>query len=205
MTRYAVLGLTLLSFGLPNSGKSQPMILSDQSVVNESAEGILVCSPDGTALLWNNGELRRWGSKEVLTISGEGVTRVPDGDASPCPPVDPAVTGTDQSSGLDAFRAVHFERVFMWQYRSSVAIFVAVLAIVSTGLALAVAHFVVFSRGAAGEKTLGTDLEVSGTGFKVSSPVIGVIILTLSMAFLYLYLVHVYPIQFIDPSMPSPG
>ncbi len=40
-----------------------------------------------------------------------------------------------------------------------------------------------------------TQLELSQSGLKVSSPVLGVIILVLSLAFFYLYLTHVYPIS----------
>jgi hypothetical protein len=40
-----------------------------------------------------------------------------------------------------------------------------------------------------------TSIEAGKSGFKISSPVLGVIILTLSLAFFYLYLVHVYPVS----------
>jgi hypothetical protein len=40
----------------------------------------------------------------------------------------------------------------------------------------------------------GHELELSTSGLKVSSPVLGVIILALSLAFFYLYLIYVYPI-----------
>jgi hypothetical protein len=38
-------------------------------------------------------------------------------------------------------------------------------------------------------------LDLSTAGLKVSSPVLGVIILVISLAFFYLYLVYVYPIS----------
>jgi hypothetical protein len=47
----------------------------------------------------------------------------------------------------------------------------------------------------AGPEATSTTLEASATGIKLSSPVLGVIILALSLAFFYLYLVHVYPIE----------
>jgi hypothetical protein len=40
-----------------------------------------------------------------------------------------------------------------------------------------------------------TELEISKSGVKVSSPILGVIILVISLAFFYLYLVYVYPIE----------
>jgi hypothetical protein len=49
---------------------------------------------------------------------------------------------------------------------------------------------------AAGETAgLATRFEISAKGLVVNSSVLGVIILTLSIAFFYLYLVYVYPIQ----------
>ena len=40
-----------------------------------------------------------------------------------------------------------------------------------------------------------TSFSASATGISVSSPVLGVIILVISLAFFYLYLVYVYPIS----------
>ena len=45
------------------------------------------------------------------------------------------------------------------------------------------------------EKGEVTELEASVKGIKVSSPVLGVIILVISLLFFYLYLAFVYPIQ----------
>ena len=47
--------------------------------------------------------------------------------------------------------------------------------------------------GASGD-AVGTTFEASATGLKVSSPVVGIIILAISLAFFYLYLIHIYPI-----------
>lgn len=41
---------------------------------------------------------------------------------------------------------------------------------------------------------LATKLQVSGSGVVVESSVLGVVILTLSLVFFYLYLVYVYPV-----------
>lgn len=50
-------------------------------------------------------------------------------------------------------------------------------------------------RGAPEQAGLKTDLEASIGNVKVSSPVLGVVILLLSLMFFYVYLVYVYPIQ----------
>ena len=49
----------------------------------------------------------------------------------------------------------------------------------------------------------GTQLELSSTGVKLTSPVLGVIILVVSMGFFYLYLKTVYPIEESQPVASS--
>ena len=90
----------------------------------------------------------------------------------------------------------HRQRVFAWQYRSSIAIFVVVVMLVSAGIYFAAVQF---HHGLRSPKDLATvamatELEASARGIKVSSPVLGVIILVISLAFFYLYLAFVYPI-----------
>jgi hypothetical protein len=103
------------------------------------------------------------------------------------------------TSGMD-----HRTRVFNWQHFSSRVIFVFVLLLVSAGLAFSYMQFRIYLRTVArmklpenpeDERKMATDLEISTGGVKVSSNVLGVIILALSLAFFYLYLVHVFPIS----------
>ena len=106
-------------------------------------------------------------------------------------------------------------RVFEWQLLSSRAIFAIVLALVGAGMYFAAVQFRVAMQeasrriskattaGAAPvtadaaetKSTLATQIEVSAKGIIVNSSVLGVIILGLSLAFFYLYLVYVYPIH----------
>lgn len=88
-----------------------------------------------------------------------------------------------RSSGLQ-----HRSRVFAWQLFSSKIIFVIVLLLVGAGIVFAALQF---RAGLAGV----TEIDLSPTSIKVSSPVLGVIILVISLAFFYLYLVYVYPIS----------
>jgi len=87
----------------------------------------------------------------------------------------------------------HRQRVFEWQLLSSKIIFAVVLVLVFAGIYFAAVQFHVAQR----EKAKGepTQLEASLSGIKVSSSVLGVIILVISLLFFYLYLVHVYPIS----------
>jgi len=109
------------------------------------------------------------------------------------------------------YRANGYEyrsRVFEWQLLSSRVIFIVVLALVSAGIYFAAVQFRVAMRAAmrpatavesttrpTQAATLATTLEVSAKGIVVNSSVMGLIILALSLAFFYLYLVYVYPIN----------
>lgn len=98
-------------------------------------------------------------------------------------------------------------RVFEWQLFSSRVIFLIVLVLVSAGIYFAAVQFRSAMRAAGRPSAatmetspslsgvaLGTQLEVSAKGIVVNSSVMGLIILALSLAFFYLYLVYVYPI-----------
>ena len=100
------------------------------------------------------------------------------------------------------YLASHFEHrrdVFAWQHWSSQIIFGVVLVLVGTGVYFSAVQF---HRGLRptrqtpgsenGEKT---EFSASLKEIKISSPVLGVIILAISLAFFYLYLVFVYPVQ----------
>lgn len=92
----------------------------------------------------------------------------------------------------------HRQSVFKWQLFSAKVIFLIVLLVVGTGIALAIVQFRSelkrLEQGAIAAMASST-VEASTTGVKVSSSVIGIIILTLSLAFFYLYLIYVYPIE----------
>lgn len=89
----------------------------------------------------------------------------------------------------------HRKGVFEWQLFSSKVIFGLVVAIVLVGLYFSWLQFHAGFREKAAAADTATTIEAGTAGIKVSSPVLGVIILTLSLAFFYLYLVHVYPIE----------
>jgi hypothetical protein len=93
----------------------------------------------------------------------------------------------------------HRKEVFAWQLYSSKLIFWSVLLLVISGISFSGVQFYKSMRktGSAGptEPESITEFEASAKGIKVSSPVLGVIILVISLAFFYLYLVYVYPIS----------
>jgi hypothetical protein len=96
-----------------------------------------------------------------------------------------------RSSGLE-----HCRHVFEWQLFSSKIIFVTVLILVGAGIVFAALQFWAgLKRTVADARDAASEIDLSTTGVKVSSPVLGVIILVISLAFSYLYLVYVYPIS----------
>lgn len=93
----------------------------------------------------------------------------------------------------------HRGRVFEWQLFSAKIIFVVVIVLVFAGIYFAAVQFHAgLARGDKGKDSKETDrteIEASMKGFKVSSPVLGVIVLMISLGFFFLYLKHVYPIE----------
>lgn len=101
---------------------------------------------------------------------------------------------------LDYYQSgfAHRRTVFWWQHVSSRIIFAVVLGLVAVGVFFAWIQFrrdLVRPAASAGAEPVVTQLEIGQTGVRVSSPVLGVIILVISLAFFYLYLVYVYPIK----------
>ena len=94
----------------------------------------------------------------------------------------------------------HRSKVFTWQLLSSVIIFCMVIFLVLSGIYFAWLQFKSAMKekekgGESSSENLTTELNLSSKEIKVSSPVLGVIILIISLAFFYLYLVYVYPIN----------
>lgn len=122
-------------------------------------------------------------------------------------PQPPSATDADKSV-VEAYQAAlreyyiylqkgteHRQRVFAWQHYSSIVIFAVVIALVVAGVYFAAVQFHYGLRNGISGGVGTTELEANKDGLKISSPVLGVIILLLSLAFFYLYLVFVYPIQ----------
>ncbi len=113
-------------------------------------------------------------------------------------------TDAAYQSALQAYYAyreagyTHRLGVFEWQDISSKIIFVVVIILVFAGIYFAAIQFHIGLRRqektGAKEEQEATEFVFSLSEFKVKSPVLGVIVLTISLAFFYLYLVYVYPI-----------
>lgn len=149
----------------------------------------------------------------IETVQPDGTVRRSRPDEEPAAPPGPGSTFSamdpetrekylESLRGYYAYRIQGYEqrqRTFAWQLFSSRIIFWAVLFLVFTGIYFAAVQFHVGLgrlRGPSGQiPEPVTELAASAGGIKVSSPVLGVIILVISLIFFYLYLAFVYPIS----------
>jgi hypothetical protein len=99
------------------------------------------------------------------------------------------------------------KRVFGWQYVSSIILFFVIILIVLTGIVFAAIQFKIAMKkatqpavpGAEATPMAASELELSLKGVKVNSSVLGIVILVISLAFFYLYLIYVYPVTEVNP------
>lgn len=130
---------------------------------------------------------------------------------------------SDLLKRTNEYKFMHQQRSFTWQYYSGIIIFFLVIIIVITGIVLSYKQFRLNERLLALGESIGkkkndienvsktstatnqitevfstNTLELSKGGIKISTAVIGLIILTISIAFFFLYLKYVYPISFLE-------
>ena len=107
------------------------------------------------------------------------------------------------------FAAYQQQRSFAWQYYSSICIFIVVMFIVIMGLVLSFKQFQLTEKQVTAnitkpkEETItventNANFEISQTGLKINTGVIGLAILFMSLAFFFLYLKYVYGISVVD-------
>ena len=97
----------------------------------------------------------------------------------------------------------HNRRLFEWQLQSSRIIFwvvigLVVVGIIFSGIQFAKALKLPPQQTEKERQEQLTELEITTRGIKVSSPVLGVVILVISLGFFYLFLIHVYPVQHVQ-------
>ncbi|PCR96093.1 hypothetical protein CP336_13915 [Pseudomonas fluorescens] len=120
-------------------------------------------------------------------------------------PPDPAVQKAENEAKIAYYRhytetlaAIKTEREqarsqIEWQLTTTKLIFAVVVCITLSGVIFCWVQFL--RVGVGRTKTAVADLEISAAGIKVTSPVLGVVVLALSLVFFYLYLQFVYPIR----------
>lgn len=99
----------------------------------------------------------------------------------------------------DAHKINHRQRVFEWQHSSTVIMFWVVMAIVVIGLVLACFQFYLANKASKKMKDTGTkeqtEINITLSGVQVKSSLVGLLIFLTSIAFLFMYLKFVYPIE----------
>lgn len=93
----------------------------------------------------------------------------------------------------------HRQETLQWNLNSGIIIFWCVILLVFSGIAFAGIQFYKSMHKPKGiaidpNLSLNTVIEANFQSIKINSPVLGVIILLISLMFFYLYLVYVYPI-----------
>jgi hypothetical protein len=115
----------------------------------------------------------------------------------------------DSHANGKSFIAQHQEKVFKWQLFSSKIVFWTVNLIVLAGLVFSGVQFYLAlrmpvqhqgvpdrkGRDHSLENPMYTEIEITYQSVKVKTAIVGVIILAISLAFFYLYLHFIYPIQ----------
>lgn len=114
-----------------------------------------------------------------------------------------------------AYSFRYSQAAFEWHHRASITIFIVVVMLVFMGMYFSWAQFrgILYrdshfkgqdncaeSEQSASALSRVTELVITPSGVKVRSPVLGVVLLVLSLAFFYLYLTHVYPITTLGES-----
>lgn len=136
-------------------------------------------------------------------LSDSGIDRINQQNGVPFNP-DSATVSVQQLTWKNYyeyknFGYAHRQKVFKWQLFSSKLIFFVVVILVLSGIyfaGLQFFHAIRLSKNAGDiEKLMNTELSANKNEIKVSSPVLGVIILIISFLFFFLYLKFVYPIQ----------
>ena len=122
-----------------------------------------------------------------------------------------APTPAVQQSPETKYRVVYYEHLdrmnqitegkFVWQDRASEVTLWLVVFIVVAGVFLS--FFQIWIAFHKGGKIGDTSIEASAQNFRVTSSVVGIIVLLISTGFLYLFLQHVYEIKVVD--LRSPG
>ena len=92
----------------------------------------------------------------------------------------------------NVFALKHNREVLEFQLFSSKILFVIVLTVIGMGLLFSAFQF--WKKDSPDEK--GTSLEIGMSGVKISSDILGLLILVISLAFFYIYLNNVYPVNF---------
>jgi hypothetical protein len=155
--------------------------------------------------------------KESSSEQGERQESSSD-EAAPKRVVSPELQKADLKYSLFAFSIR--QKAFEWQHFSTKVIFWSVLGVVVLGLGLSCVQFAFayyappwsrrkrMKKGSANERPTEpresvTTIEVSTNAFKITSSVLGVIILALSIIFFFLYLKFVYPITEVTEAQPA--
>lgn len=154
-------------------------------------------------------------AKTAEEIAGEMLRAQPQAQAllpaGTCPPppdlgrqgralcaaaLDAATEAMRYNAEVHRYNANMYRRHQFWTEAAAVAVYL----LTASGLVFAELQFFGYGRAGATQ----SDLELMGVG-KISSPVIGLVILVISLGFFYLYVKEVYTIKPADATVAGPA
>jgi hypothetical protein len=104
----------------------------------------------------------------------------------------PATQIPDAEDAYSLWYDGYVKRIYEWQFYSGIALFMVVIALVAAALYFAYVQFRFSLRASAVESQT---LQIDAHGLALKSSFLGVVILAFSLAFFFLYLRYVYPIN----------
>ena len=90
----------------------------------------------------------------------------------------------------------HAQAGFLWQRRASSVLLILVVIVVTAGVIFSAAQL--WRTLHMGQPLQNTDLEISASKIRITSSVVGVVVLALSLVFLYLFIEQVYRIELVN-------
>lgn len=146
--------------------------------------------------------------KRLGAFNPDAATKKSGEDLAFLEPPGPSASAKSQEAYQEALQAYYayrqagYERrlgVFAWNSLSTKLIFALVVLLVLAGVCFAAIQFHAGLRrrdhAEPEARQNETELSLSLSELKVRSPVLGVVILAISLAFFYLYLIYVYPVR----------
>ena len=104
----------------------------------------------------------------------------------------------EKQDNFEVFRLDHNMEVFKWEMFSTKIMFWLSISLVLTGIVLSILQFAKSIETSKLPDNSETTLIISEKGVKIKTAFIGLIILIISFAYLYLYMEAAYPIKYLN-------
>lgn len=128
-------------------------------------------------------------------------------------PIEPHAVSPDVQAAFDKYQVQYYAFLgqqttvaienFRWQQRASEILMWTVLAVVFCGLAFS--GYQLYHATRLGKDTPASEIEIGADRLRITSSIVGLVVLFMSIAFLYLFLIEVYRIKPVNMLQQSPA